>query len=72
MKKLLIPSGTRWENALPVGNGKSGAMVYGNVDIETVLLNECTVWSGSPDRNHMAIRFENRAGKFLRDGCEMN
>ncbi|HYJ63758.1 MAG TPA: glycoside hydrolase N-terminal domain-containing protein, partial [Parafilimonas sp.] len=45
------PSGTTWENALPVGNGKLGAMIYGNVDTETVQLNECTVWSGSPNRN---------------------
>ncbi len=45
------PSGTTWENALPIGNGKLGAMVYGNVDTETVQLNECTVWSGSPNRN---------------------
>src|SRR5690348_3870448 len=45
------PSGTIWENALPIGNGKLGAMIYGNVDTETVQLNECTVWSGSPNRN---------------------
>ncbi len=45
------PSGTTWENALPIGNGKLGAMIYGNVDTETVQLNECTVWSGSPNRN---------------------
>jgi alpha-L-fucosidase 2 len=45
------PSGTTWENALPVGNGRLGAMVYGNVEKETVQLNEHTVWSGSPNRN---------------------
>lgn len=45
------PSGPTWENALPVGNGKLGAMIYGNVDTEIVQLNECTVWSGSPNRN---------------------
>src|SRR3954468_24001252 len=45
------PSGKTWENALPVGNGRLGAMVYGNVDTETVQLNEHTVWSGSPNRN---------------------
>ena len=45
------PSGTTWENALPIGNGKLGAMIYGNVDTETIQLNECTVWSGSPNRN---------------------
>jgi alpha-L-fucosidase 2 len=45
------PSGDTWENALPVGNGRLGAMVYGNVANETIQLNEHTVWSGSPNRN---------------------
>src|SRR4051812_45180487 len=45
------PSGTTWENALPIGNGRLGAMVFGNVEQETIQLNEHTVWSGSPNRN---------------------
>jgi len=45
------PAGDRWENALPVGNGRLGAMVYGNVSLENIQLNEQTVWSGSPNRN---------------------
>jgi alpha-L-fucosidase 2 len=45
------PSGETWENALPIGNGRLGAMVYGNVATETLQLNEHTVWSGSPNRN---------------------
>ena len=45
------PSGVTWENALPIGNGRLGAMIYGNADTETVQLNESTVWSGSPNRN---------------------
>ena len=45
------PSGTIWENALPIGNGRLGAMVFGNVEKETIQLNEHTVWSGSPNRN---------------------
>lgn len=45
------PSGTTWENALPIGNGRLGAMVYGNVTREEIQLNEHTVWSGSPNRN---------------------
>ena len=45
------PSGTTWENALPIGNGRLGAMVYGNVEKEILQLNEHTVWSGSPNRN---------------------
>jgi len=45
------PSGKIWENALPVGNGRLGAMVYGNVGTEIIQLNEHTLWSGSPNRN---------------------
>ncbi len=45
------PSGTTWENALPVGNGRLAAMVYGNVEQDILQLNESTVWTGSPNRN---------------------
>ena len=45
------PSGGTWENALPIGNGRLGAMIYGNVEKEIIQLNEHTVWSGSPNRN---------------------
>ena len=45
------PSGNTWENALPLGNGRLGAMLYGNVDTERIQLNESTVWSGSPNQN---------------------
>ena len=45
------PSGKTWENALPIGNGFLGAMVYGNVANEIIQLNENTVWSGGPNRN---------------------
>jgi alpha-L-fucosidase 2 len=52
------PSGDTWENALPVGNGRLGAMVYGNVERETIQLNEHTVWSGSPNRNDNPLALE--------------
>ena len=45
------PSDSVWEKALPIGNGRLGAMVYGNVGKEILQLNEHTVWSGSPNRN---------------------
>ena len=45
------PAGVIWENALPVGNGRLGAMVYGNVEKDIIQLNEHTLWSGSPNRN---------------------
>lgn len=37
-----------WEEALPVGNGRIGAMVHGGVHREHVQLNEETIWSGEP------------------------
>src|SRR6186713_1539542 len=55
------PSGDVWENALPIGNGRLGAMVYGNVDTETVQLNEHTVWSGSPNRNDNPLALDSLA-----------
>ncbi|GAB3808593.1 glycoside hydrolase family 95 protein [Spirosoma humi] len=45
------PADAVWENALPIGNGRLGAMIYGNVARETIQLNEHTVWSGGPNRN---------------------
>ena len=45
------PSSDIWENALPIGNGRLGAMIYGNVEKEIIQLNEHTLWSGSPNRN---------------------
>lgn len=40
-----------WVEALPLGNGRLGAMVYGNPANEKIQLNEATFWSGSPSRN---------------------
>lgn len=37
-----------WEEALPVGNGRIGAMVHGGVQREHIQLNEQTIWSGAP------------------------
>ena len=37
-----------WTEALPVGNGRLGAMVYGNPETETIQFNEDTVWNGQP------------------------
>ncbi len=41
----------RWVEALPIGNGRLGAMVYGDPSKETIQLNEITVWGGQPNRN---------------------
>lgn len=40
-----------WEQALPIGNGRLGAMVYGIPAREELQLNEETIWGGGPYRN---------------------
>ncbi len=42
----------RWLEALPAGNGRLGAMVFGGVAREQIALNESTVWSGAPSQRH--------------------
>lgn len=37
-----------WTEALPLGNGRLGAMVYGKVNEEVIQLNEESLWSGAP------------------------
>ena len=38
----------QWDHALPVGNGRLGAMVFGHPHRERIQLNEDTLWSGGP------------------------
>ena len=40
-----------WVEALPVGNGRLGAMVFGGPERERLQLNEETVWAGQPNTN---------------------
>jgi alpha-L-fucosidase 2 len=40
-----------WEEALPMGNSRLGAMVYGVPEREEIQLNEETIWAGGPNRN---------------------
>jgi len=39
---------TEWGGALPIGNGRLGAMIYGGVKLERLQLNEDTLWTGGP------------------------
>lgn len=44
---------TNWNEALPIGNGRLGGMVFGTIGQERVQLNEDSVWYGGPrDRNN--------------------
>ncbi|KQT25755.1 alpha-L-fucosidase [Chryseobacterium sp. Leaf405] len=40
-----------WNEALPIGNGRLGAMVFGGVAQEHLQLNEETIWAGEPGNN---------------------
>ena len=40
-----------WTEALPIGNSRLGAMIYGNPAREEIQINEETLWGGSPHRN---------------------
>jgi alpha-L-fucosidase 2 len=42
---------TIWNEALPIGNGRIAAMIYGDPLNERLTLNEDTFWSGGPSRN---------------------
>ena len=37
-----------WTQALPIGNGRIGGMIFGGVDTEKIQLNEGTIWAGGP------------------------
>ena len=46
-----------WADALPLGNGRLGAMVYGDTAVDRIQLNEDSLWYGGPmDRNNPNLR----------------
>ncbi|GGA20018.1 glycoside hydrolase family 95 protein [Paenibacillus physcomitrellae] len=59
-----------WEEALPVGNGRIGGMVYGGTAQEKIALNEDTLWSGFPrdQANYEAIRYLKQARELIFSG----
>jgi len=61
---------SRWEEALPIGNGRIGGMVYGGDRKEVVALNEDTLWSGYPrdTQNYDALRYLERVREKIFSG----
>lgn len=47
-----------WTEALPLGNGRLGAMVFGNPATEQIQLNEENIWAGSPNSNANPLALE--------------
>ena len=56
-----------WMHALPLGNGRIGAMVFGNPDRETVEINEESLWSGRQikENNHVTPEVLAQIRKYL-------
>jgi alpha-L-fucosidase 2 len=52
MKLWYNTPASKWEEALPVGNGRIGAMIFGQPAQERIQLNEETVWAGQPNNNN--------------------
>ena len=44
---------TYFEESLPIGNGKMGALVYGGTDDNIIYLNDITLWTGQPVDRHL-------------------
>jgi alpha-L-fucosidase 2 len=59
-----------WNEALPVGNGRLGAMVFGGIEKERLQLNEESVWTGAPrwDANPNALKNLSEVRKLLFEG----
>ena len=59
-----------WDEALPIGNGSLGAMVFGGVPEERLQLNEDTFWSGGPydPINPEALEYLPQVRKLLLEG----
>ena len=60
----------QWIEALPVGNGRLGGMVFGGVSEERIQLNEDTFWSGGPydPINVEALEYLPQVRQLLREG----
>jgi alpha-L-fucosidase 2 len=64
---------TRWVEALPLGNGRLGAMVFGGVTNEHLQFNESTLWTGKPHeyQHEGAAKFLPRMRDLLNQGREL-
>ena len=47
MKMIFEAPATVWQEAFPLGNGRIGALMFGDGEAETLCLNEDTLWSVS-------------------------
>lgn len=60
----------RWEEAVPLGNGLIGMMPHGSIGNESIILNEISMWSGSPEdpNNYEAYKSVKEIQQLLKEG----
>ncbi len=70
MKILFNKPADNWNEALPVGNGRIGAMIFGNIENERLEINEESVWTGEErwDANPDALKNLPKVRKLLFEG----
>src|SRR4051812_7782435 len=61
---------SQWVEALPIGNGRLGAMVFGGLGEERLQFNENTVWTGQPHeyQHEGAVKYLPQIRQLLFDG----
>jgi len=64
------PAGGDWNRAFPIGNGRLGAMVFGEVDDERMALNDDTLYKyfqiGDRVRHHGGLNSFEKYDKFIK------
>ena len=63
----------QWSEAMPLGNGRLGAMVFGGVEEERIQFNEDTLWTGRPHEYHRegAVKFLPQIRQLLQEGRQL-
>jgi alpha-L-fucosidase 2 len=69
--KLWYPQpASQWTDALPIGNGRLGAMLFGGVDTDHIQFNESTLWTGRPReyQHNGAVQYLQPIRQLLAEG----
>lgn len=80
MKMIFETPAAVWQEAFPLGNGRIGALMFGDGGAETLCLNEDTLWSGYPEDARTGMGYEDikkaegyaKEGKYLQAAQVLN
>jgi alpha-L-fucosidase 2 len=70
LKTWYAQPAAKWVEALPIGNGRLGAMIFGGVADETIQFNEDTLWTGQPHeyQHEGAVKYLPEIRRLLAEG----